>query len=108
MCEVQATGLRGPNRILAELDLWSSHLSLYVNHASDVVREVCLRWTRNRVEAVEIWTLLELTEWKTWGVKYRALVWDFLNGENRKVCVPITSFSHTLIRSSVFPVAKRR
>ena len=95
MCEVQAMGLRGPNRILAELDLWSSHLSIYVNQASKVVREVCLRWIRNRVEAVEIWTLLELTELKTWRVTYRALAWDSLNSENRKVCVPKTSFSHT-------------
>ena len=52
--------------------------------------------------------LLELTEWKTWGVKCGALVWGFLNGENRKVCVPKSSVSHTLIRGSAFPVEKRR
>lgn len=65
MCEVQAPGLRGPNRILAELALWSSHLSIDVDHASKVVREVGFRWIRKRVEAVESWKLLELTEWKT-------------------------------------------
>ena len=72
------------------------------------MREVCLRWIHNRVEAVESWKLLEMTGWKTSRVTYRALIWDLLNGEHRKVCVPKNTFSHTLIFDRVFPVEERR
>ena len=73
MSEAHAMALRYLHHIVAEHYLWSSTLSNSVQNASNVVREVFSGRTRDRVEAVGSWKVLELTVWKTGIGAYRAL-----------------------------------